>query len=170
VEVIRIEFDFGDIVFSVTARVKNIVQPHKVVFRIGAPRKVSEAERNAPHTSPVTAHPTGKVDLYMDLKDDNKVALAIGWTDDAGNAADAPSGGFTASYDVDNPSLLALTDNGDGTAEVAATGALGTATVHLDVNWTDDTGAHNATGDLSITVVSDMASRVNITAGTPEHV
>lgn len=105
----------------------------------------------------------------MDLLDDNKVKLGIDWTDDVGNEAAAPDT-FTATYAVDNGSVLALTDNGDGTAEVAATGSLGSATVHVDVDWTDGNGAHNASGDLGITVVGSLADRINVSAGNPEHI
>lgn len=105
----------------------------------------------------------------MDLKDDNKVALSIGWTDDAGNPADAPAD-FSATYTIDDSTNVALTDNGDGTAVAAATGSLGPATVHLNVSWTDNDGTHSATGDLAFMTVADLASRVNIAAGTPEHV
>jgi hypothetical protein len=164
-EVIPIDLDLGDIVISVTARVKNIVQPNKIVWRIGAPGKSSAAERT-PHPSPIRKA-TGKVNLYMDILDDEKVSLGIGWTDDAGNAADAPAS-FTATYAVDDATALNLVDNGDGTAEATATGTLGSGTVHVDVDWTDTNGAHNASGDLLITVVADKASRVDIKAGTPE--
>lgn len=167
-EVSSIELDLGDIVISVTARVKNIVQPNKIVWHIGPPRTVTDAERHNVHVSPITPHPSGKVDLYMDLLDNNKVKLSIGWTDEVGNPADAPAS-FTATYGVDNAAALSLTDNGDGTAEVAATGTLDSGTVHVDVDWTDSDGAHNASGDLLITVVGSMADRINITPGTPEH-
>jgi len=114
--------------------------------------------------------PTGKVDVRMDLQADKKVALSIEYTDEVGNPTTAPTGA-TAAYTVDDPTIINLTDNGDGTAEAAATGALGTANVHLDVNFTDSDGNPvSLAGDLQLVVVAGLAERVNIVAGAPEEV
>jgi hypothetical protein len=114
--------------------------------------------------------PSGKVDVRMDLQADKKVALSVEYTDEVGNPVGAPDGA-TATYTVDDPTIINLTDNGDGTAEAAATGTLGTANVHLDASFTDTDGnAHTVTGDLQIVVVAGLAERVNIVAGAPEEV
>jgi hypothetical protein len=106
----------------------------------------------------------------MDLQADKKVALSVEYTDEVGNPVSAPAGA-TAVYTVDDPTIINLTDNGDGTAEAAATGTLGTANVHLDATFTDDDGvSHTVTGDLQLVVVAGLAERVNITAGAPEEV
>lgn len=105
----------------------------------------------------------------MDVLDDNRYPLAIGWTDDAGNPAAAPAN-FTAVYTLDDSTCETLVDNGDGTGMVTPTGTLGPANVHVEVAWTDANGDHTASGDVALMVVADMASRVNIAVGTGEHV
>lgn len=107
----------------------------------------------------------GKADLIMDLQADKKVPLSLQWTDEVGNPTGTPAGA-TATYSVDDTNVINLTDNGDGTAVAAATGTLGTATVHVDVVDGDVTLA----GDLQLVVVAGMAERVEVVAGDPEEV
>jgi hypothetical protein len=105
----------------------------------------------------------------MDLLDDQKVSLALQWTDEAGNEVPAPDplpDDFACTYSVTDTSILNLTDNGDGTGEIAVTGTLGSSGVHTEVTADGQT----LTGDDMITVVADVASRVAIKFGTPEHV
>jgi len=119
---------------------------------------------------PPYSQPTGKVDVRMDLQADKKVALSVEYTDEVGNPVSAPAGA-TAVYTVDDPTIINLTDNGDGTAEAAATGTLGTANVHLDVTFNDEAGNPvTVSGDLQLVVVAGLAERVNIVAGAPEEV
>lgn len=101
----------------------------------------------------------------MDLQADKKVTVSLQWTDEVGNPVETPADA-SAVYTVDNDSVIDLTDNGDGTAVVAATGNLGTANVHVDVTSGDKT----LTGDLQVNVVAGLAERVNIVAGDPEEV
>jgi hypothetical protein len=106
----------------------------------------------------------------MDLQADKKVTLSVEYTDEVGNPVSAPAGA-TAVYTVDDPTIINLTDNGDGTAVAAATGTLGTANVHLDATFVDDDAvSHTVSGDLQLVVVAGLAERVNITAGAPEEV
>jgi len=100
----------------------------------------------------------------MDLQADKKVALSVAFTDEVGNPVPTPDG-ETVAYTVDDPSIINLTDNGDGTAEAAATGTLGTANVHVDA-----TGPLAATGDLQLVVVAGLAERLDVVAGPPEEV
>lgn len=100
----------------------------------------------------------------MDLQADKKVALSLSFTDEVGNPVPTPTG-ETVVYTVDDPSIINLTDNGDGTAVAAATGALGTANVHAEA-----TGPLPGSGDLQLVVVAGDADRFEITAGTPEEV
>jgi hypothetical protein len=104
------------------------------------------------------------VDLIMDLQADKKVALSVAFTDEVGNPQSTPAG-ETIVYTVDDPSIINLTDNGDGTASAAATGTLGTANVHVDA-----TGPLVATGDLQLVVVAGAAERLEVVAGPPEEV
>lgn len=101
----------------------------------------------------------------MDLQADMQVPLSLQFTDEVGNPVTPPSGSVVT-YTVDDPTLINLTDNGDGTAVAAAVGPLGTANVHVDVTW----DGHTVTGDLQIVVVAGLAERVNIVAGEPTEV
>jgi len=102
----------------------------------------------------------------MDLQADKKVALSVQYTDEVGNPVPAPPAGAVVTYTVDDPTIINLTDNGDGTAVAAATGTLGNATVHVEAV----DGATTVTGDLLISVVAGDAQRVEIVAGAPEEV
>ena len=101
----------------------------------------------------------------MDLQADMQVPLSLQFTDEVGNPVGVPSGTAVA-YTVDDPTIINLTDSGDGTAVAAATGVLGTANVHVDVTWNGFT----VTGDLQIVVVAGGAERVTIVAGPPTEV
>lgn len=100
----------------------------------------------------------------MDLKADQKVAFALTSTDEIGNPTDLPG---TVTYTVDDPAILNLTDNGDGTGTIAATGALGTATLTGTVALPDGS---TATGVAAIQVVAGDAQTFEIGFGEPEEV
>lgn len=108
--------------------------------------------------------PVRKADVIVDLQADKKVPLSVEFTDEVGNPVPAPEGEVVA-YTVDDPSIINLTDNGDGTATAAATGVLGAATVHVDAS-----GPLAASGDLQIVVVAGLAERLAVVAGAPEEV
>lgn len=130
-------------------------------WHLGAPRDTTPADRVA---GPPAAR-TGKGDTRMDLQADKQVPLSIRWTDELDNVVPAPAQ-FTAAYTVDDASIINLTDNGDGTANAAATGTLGQATVHLEVN----ANGRTSTGDLLLVVVPGNAERVTVAAGEPTEV
>jgi len=71
-----------------------------------------------------------------------------------------------ASSSVDDPTIINLTDNGDGTALAAAVGALGPAIVHGVATGDGET----LTADFMIMVVAGPAERFTITAGEPVEV
>jgi hypothetical protein len=157
-----IRIDLGDVQLLVEARVKGLTRL-RTYWRVGAARPTTEADRVV---NPRPQRPaTGRIDVSMDLLDDQKVALSLGWTDDVGNSVPTPDDA-AATYTVDDATVINLTDNGDGTAEAAATGQLGTATVHVDATG----GGQTVSGDLQLVVVTSAAARVSIVAGTPEHV
>jgi hypothetical protein len=156
------ELDFGDLTFSITAHVK-CATCLKIRLHVGVPYDTTEADRIVKPPPYFTA--TGRNDLIMDLQSDKQVPLSIEWTDELGNVVTAPAGA-TVTYTVDDPTIINLTDNGDGTATAAAVGPLGTATVHVEaVN-----GASTLTGDLAIVVVAGLAERINVIAGEPVEV
>lgn len=151
--------DLGDVFLDLNLRVKGQVR-RRIRIRVGVPRDTTPADRVV--SGPPYATITNKECLIMDLAADKKISLSIGWTDEVGNPVPAPDG-ETVSYTVDDPTVINLTDNGDGSAVAAATGVLGVANVHVAAS----TGE---TGDLAINVVAGLAERINIVAGEPEEV
>lgn len=153
--------DMGDVIVQEIWHVKG--RRHlNLTWHIGAITDTTAEDRVVTGTATT---PTGKVDLLMDLMADKKVALSIEWTDELGNPTTAPASS-TVVYTVDDSSIINLTDNGDGTAEAAAVGTLGTATVHVEA----DQDGTAVTGDLAIVVVAGLAERLNVVAGAPEEV
>lgn len=154
--------DFGDVQLDITAHVPGL-RRYGIRWHVGAPRDTTAADRiiNGPPYGPTPR----KVDLSMDLQADKQVDLDGQWTDEVGNPVDAPDGA-TVSYTVDDPTIINLTNHGDGTATAAATGVLGTANVHAVASG----GGQTLTGDLQIVVVAGLAERFNIVAGAPTEV
>lgn len=153
--------DYGDLLHVEQWLVKGR-RRFALLWHIGAPADTTAADRVV---RGIAQPSTGKADLIMDLLADKKVPLAVEWTDEVGNATEAPASA-TVTYTVDDPNVIALTDNGDGTAVAAAVGVLGTATVHVEADVDGDL----ISGDLQIVVVAGLAERLNVVAGTPEEV
>ncbi len=152
--------DLGDILKIDALLIKG--RRLNAVWRFGAPMPTTPADRVV--RGPAIPS-TGKVDVAMDLMADQKVTAAVGWTDEVGNPVPAPADA-TATFSVSDPSIISLTDNGDGTCVLAATGTLGACTVHFEA-----TGNGRAiTGDDLVTVVPGLAERATLTFGTPEEV
>ncbi len=101
----------------------------------------------------------------MDLAADMKVSASVEYTDEVGNPTGTPADA-TATWAVADPTIITLTDNGDGTAEFAATGTLGSC----EVTVTATAGGHTFTGTDTLVVVAGLAERVNVAFGTPEEV
>jgi hypothetical protein len=151
------DLDLGDVVASFKLRVKG--RRHlRLTWRIGLITDTTPGDRII--KAPPYATRTGKRDVTMDLMADKQVALSVGYTDEVGNPVPAPEDS-TATFTVDDPTLINLTDNGDGTASAAAVGPLGTATVHVETTLDGET----LTGDLAIVVVAGLAERVAVVAG-----
>lgn len=157
-----IDIDLGDAVLSVDLHVKGLRRFH-LVWHVGAVTDTTAADRVI-KPPPYAVH-TGRLDVAMDLLADKQVPLSIQFTDELLNPVPAPAG-FTAVYTVDDPTVIALTDNGDGTAVAAAMGVLGTANVHTVITFDGTT----ITGDLQIVVVPGLAERATVVAGPPEEV
>lgn len=155
--------DLGDVVAHINLEVPGLRRYH-FRWHVGPALDTTPPDRIPP--GPGTPRSTRKVDLIMDLAADQKVALSLQWTDEMGNLAEAPADGGAVTYTVDNADVIALTDNGDGTAVAAATGQLGNAVVHVDAQ----AGGRTRTGDLSLVVVAGLAERVSVVAGAPEEV
>jgi hypothetical protein len=160
--------DLGDVIAHFTLEVPGL-RRYGIRWRVGAPMDTTPADRtNRTRGVLCSTPPTPrKVAFEMDLQADKKVALSVQWTDEVGNPADPPADGTGGvSYTVDRGDIVALTDNGDGTAVAAATGNLGTAIVSVSAQ----AGGRTLTGDLALTVVAGLAERVNIVAGPAEEV
>lgn len=152
--------DYGDLLHIETWLVKG--RHYQLAWHIGAPQETEPDDRVVQGTA---VPPTGRIDLTMDLMADQQVPLSIEYTDEMGNPTTAPADGIVA-YTVDDPSIINLTDNGDGTAIAAAVGPLGAATVHVEAT----AGGVALSGDLQIVVVAGLADRLNVVAGEPTEV
>lgn len=156
--------DFGDLIHQERWIVKG--RRYQFRWKVGPVDDVTVTDASVVTVTTSSYVPTGKADVVMDLRADQKVALAGQWTDEVGNPVPSPAD-FTVVFTVDNTTVINLTDNGDGTAVAAATGTLGTANVHAVANAP---GMLELTGDLQIVVVAGLAERFNVVAGTPEEV
>jgi hypothetical protein len=154
--------DLGDSVLEWNLRNK-CCQRLKLVWHIGPTADTGPEDRLI--KPPPYFQSTGRVDLIMDLLADQQVPLSVAYTDEVGNTVPTPAGA-TVVYTVDDPTIINLTDNGDGTAVAAATGTLGTATVHAEATANGVT----LTGDLQLVVVPGLAERITVVAGPPEEV
>lgn len=153
--------DYGDLVKQVRWITKG--KRLRAVLHVGRHRKATAAERGS--TTQRTTTP-GKVDHHMDLLADQGVdLLAPTFQDEMGNATDVPAG-WTAEFTVSDPAILAVTENGDGTAFVAATGTLGQSTLSAAYTFNGRT----VTGDELVTVVAGNAERVELNFGEPREV
>ena len=129
-------------------------------LRVGIPRDTAPEDRVV-QMSTTDTRCRGKADIAMDLQADKQVALTVQFTDEVENPVPTPDGAVTV-FTVDDPTVINLTDNGDGSANAAAVGVLGTATVH---STTSVAGGPETTGDLQIVVVAGDAQRVTIVPG-----
>lgn len=154
--------DLGDAQLEINLRVAGL-RRYGFRWHVGAPRDTMAADRivKGPPYGPTPR----KVDLTMDLQADKQVTLTGQWTDEVGNPVATPTDA-AVTFTVDDPTVINLTDNGDGTAVAAATGALGTANVHAEAS----AGGQTLTGDLQIVAVAGLAERFNITASEPTEV
>lgn len=157
-----IELDLGDVVLVVTAKVKGILPPPNFIWRIGKTSKTTDSDRVVVGTPVISK---GKVGLIMDLLDDNKVAFSVQAVDDVGNPTTFEG---AISFTVADPTIINLTDNGDGTGIVAATGTIGSTT--LDVSATRTTDGQLFSGSAALNVVSSGTATISVAFGTPEHV
>lgn len=101
----------------------------------------------------------------MDLQADKKADFAFGPRDEMGNPTTFDG---TIAFTVDDPSVVALTDNGDGTGTVAAIGGLGTATVTGTATPND--GSDPITGAEAINVIAGETASFAFTFSEPTEV
>lgn len=154
--------DLGDVALHLDVRVRGL-RRHHILIHVGAPADTTPADRTAGR--PPYSTRTERTDLIMDLQADKQVPLSVEWTDEVGNPTQTPADA-TVTYTVDDPTIINLSDAGDGSATAAATGALGVATVHVEAT----SAGRTVTGDLAINVVAGLAERLNVVAGDPTEV
>jgi hypothetical protein len=153
--------DFGDLIRIKETRWLIKGRRFNVVLHLGRVSDTTPTDRIPGPGGP--PFEPGRVSISMDLLADTKVAInAPTFTDEMENPVPAPEG-YTATYSVDNPDIISLTDNGDGTGSAAATGELGSAILHIDVPPVGGLAAMS--GDVLLTVVPGLAERVAINLG-----
>lgn len=154
--------DLGDATLNINLQIKGL-QRIQARIHVGSPTDTSPEDRVV--KGPPYATTPAKVDLIMDLLADKGVDLSVEYTDEVGNPVPAPADAVVT-WTVDDPTIINLTDHGDGTARADATGTLGTANVHLESVFNGRT----VTGDLQLVVVAGFAERANIVASEPTEV
>jgi hypothetical protein len=158
-----VEINFGDVIASIELRVPGLVRYHPI-RHYGAPRNTTEEDRVV-RGVPVPTPANTEKGVRMDLAADQKVSASVEYTDEVGNPTGTPADA-SATWAVSDPAIISMTDNGDGTAEFAATGTLGSC----EVTVTATAGGHTFTGTDTLVVVAGLAERVNVAFGTPEEV
>ena len=101
----------------------------------------------------------------MILKDHQQTVVRPRFVDAAENEVPAP-GADVLTWRSSDESILTVTDNGDGTATVATTGTLGTASVTLSDDETGD-GQPEFIGSLAVDVVTGPVTGIEVTADAP---
>jgi hypothetical protein len=153
-----VNIDLGDIVAEINLRIKGKPGKPRQVMKWGPHRKTVPADRVPTIPQPYTPR-DGKVDRIMQLQSDKKVAiLGLVDLDEMGNEIGASAEQPTYSTDDVAGQYIVLTDNGDGTGEVAATGTLtpeGAPAPLLTATFADG----STTVEAVNIVVGDVASR-----------
>lgn len=121
--------DYGDVVVETIWHVKGLPAKPKQVLKFGQHLKTVPADRIPVIPQPYSPH-SPEVSLMANLAADKKFAI-LGLTDldEMGNEIGPSADQATYTTDDTAGSVIVLTDNGDGTGEVAAVGPLGSAQV-----------------------------------------
>jgi hypothetical protein len=146
-----LKIDLGDLDLELNLRLKG-TRPRRAL-KFGAPRKTTPADR-VPSVPQAYRPSSGEVRIIMNLQSDKQVAiLGLVDVDEMGNEIGASAEQATYTTDDAAGEFIVLTDNGDGTGNIAATGEIGSAQV--TATFTDGT-----TLVESVNVVTgDVASR-----------
>lgn len=154
--------DLGDLYLQERYLVKG--RRFTAVVHWGVERDTVAADR-VPGT---TASPAPRrATTIMDLHADKKRAVSVAAGDEFGNPTTF-DGTFT--FEGDNPGLVNVTDNGDGTAEVAAVGGAGNLGVaNLTITITPTSGSPIQRVE-AINVIAGAAETFTVNAGPEEEV
>jgi hypothetical protein len=155
--------DLGDAELLVKLRLKHL-RPPRFVWTVGPVRDTTPEDR-VPADPPTYKKPPGRVDLIMDLQSDKKADFAFGPRDEMGNPTSFDG---TIAFTVDDPSIVTLVDNGDGSGNVAAVGAIGSAV--LTGTATPNDGSDPIVGTEAINVVAGDTASFAFTFGEQTEV
>lgn len=97
------------------------------------------------------------------LRATQQVDLTVEVLDRRGNPAQVQNGTWSS----DDDGIASVTDNGNNTATVRATGPVGQATVTYQADVDLGEGVSNMTATLDVEVVPSDAAVFNITPGVP---
>lgn len=161
------KIDLGDLEFEANFWVKQFKLLH-FLWHFEAPKDAPRTQnREGEDLQLVSYILPEKVYGIMDLQADKKVSFNLEATDEVGNPVVIEPGSFTFEFSVDNTDILSLTDNGDGSGEVAATGTPGTATLSGRATRTSD--GKEWTGAEAFNVVAGDADTFSFAFGEPEE-
>lgn len=152
--------DYGDLIHEERWLVKG--RRTDFVPHWGAEKKTTTTDR-VPGATPAVPAPR-KAELVMDLHADKKRTRAAQPVDEMLNPTTFDG---TMAYAVDDPNLVNLTDNGDGSCVVAAVGPLGVA--NLTFTATPTSGAAIERVE-AINVIAGDATSFNFVDGDEEEV
>lgn len=157
---------FGDAVLVFGLEIPGLA-PLDFILHWGVERDTTIEDRVKGTRPPYQTPPT-KVGSIMDLRADKKRTVQATGADEVGNPVPLPEGA-TVTYAVDDPALVNLTDNGDGSAVVAATGTLGSTILRVTGALTP--GGQQVTKEELISVIAGDAERFgDFTFGDEEEV
>lgn len=116
--------DEGDTILQI----RRIVKGRRFNFQLhDGPEADTRPEDRVPNSTPAIPSP-GRIHTVRDLRQDKKFVRTYAPVDEFGSPTGVPFAG-TQTFTTANPELINVTDNGDGSAEIAAVGggALGPA-------------------------------------------
>jgi hypothetical protein len=162
-----VKIDLGDIELEANFWVKQF-KPLHFIWHFEAPKeRVIAIKRDDIESAKLISYILPeKVYGVMDLQADKKVSFSLAATDEVGNPVVIEPGTFTFEFSVDNAEVLALTDNGDGSGEVAAV-SMGVATLSGKATRVSD--GKEWTGAEAFNVVAGDAETFAFEFGDPEE-
>ena len=106
-----------------------------------------------------------KKDVNVILTDVQQVVLSVSFVDSLGNPATPPPGNVLA-WSSSDPTIVSLTDNGDGSMTAVTTGTLGSVVISAADDLEGD-GVPDFFGSLAIDVAGGAVTGIVITPGVP---
>ena len=139
-------------------QVRRIVKGRRPQFQLhdGTDRDTVASDR-VPNSTPAVPTTDGRIHTVRDLAQDKKFTRTYAPVDEFGAPASAPFVG-TQAFTTANPELINVTDNGDGSAVIAAVGSGALGAAALTFTATPDGGG-------APVVIEDT---INVTAGAAE--